>query len=111
MSSPANTKSSDAVSADALPPFGAPTLEQLTGLVFELASQLHVERARCIALEGALEEAGVLMPGAPDRAASQPNIRIRAAAALDRAMAGMMRVVTEDADPRTPLRGEADKNA
>jgi hypothetical protein len=96
--------------ATPLPPFGAPTLEQLTGLVFELASQLHIERAQRIALETALADAGVLAPDEPERAASQPNVRLRSAAALDRAMAGMMRVLTEDADPRTPLRAQTDKN-
>lgn len=89
------------------PPYGAPTLEQLTGLVFELASQLHGERSRRIALEAALEDSGVLPPGACERVAAEPQVRARSLAALDRAMAGLTRVMTEDADPRTPLRVRA----
>ncbi len=87
------------------PPFGAPSLEQLTALVFELASQLHVERARRLALQAALEDAGFLASGALDAAASAA-VRARAAAALDQAMRGMMRVLTENDDPRRPLRAE-----
>ena len=89
-------------------PFATPSLEQLTALVFELASQLHVERAHRIALEAALESAGVLPPDAADGIASRADVRAKALAALDRAMAGVMRVLTEDADPRTPLRSQAD---
>ncbi len=89
------------------PPFGAPTLEQLTGLVLELASQLHGERSRRIALEAALEGSGVLPPGACERVADQPHVRARTLAALDGAMAGLTRVMTEAADPRTPLRAKA----
>lgn len=91
-----------------LAPCGAPTLEQLTGLVFELASQLHVERARRIALESVLEASGALAPHALD--SMTPEARTRAAAALDRAMAGIMRVLTENADPRAPLRATTDKS-
>ena len=89
------------------PPYGAPTLEQLTGLVFELASQLHGERTRRIVLEAALEGAGVLPQGACERVAEQPPVRARSLAALDCAMAALTRVMTEDADPRTPLRAQA----
>lgn len=86
------------------PPFGAPSLEQLSALVFELASQLHVERAQRIALQAALEEAGLLTPGALEAVGSSAAVRARSAAALDKAMNGMMRVLTEDDDPRRPLR-------
>ena len=89
------------------PPMGAPSLDLLTGVVFELASQLHVERARRLALEAALEASGALAPGAVERAGGDPTQRARAAQALERAVAGLMRVLTEDADPRTPLRDAA----
>jgi hypothetical protein len=92
---------------DDLSPFGAPTLEQLTALVFELASQLHVERVHRIALEAALEDAGVLAAGAAERVADLPGVRERAAAGLDRSLAGVMRVLTEDVDPRRPLRAQS----
>jgi hypothetical protein len=88
------------------PPFGAPSLEQLTALVFELASQLHVERAQRIALQTALEEAGLLSPSALAAVGAGAAARARSAAALDRAIAGMMRVLTESDDPRRPLRPE-----
>lgn len=91
---------------DDLSPLGAPTLEQLTALVFELASQLHVERVHRITLEVTLEEAGVLSSDAIDQVAHDAAVRARSDAALDRALAGVMRVVTEDADPRRPLRDQ-----
>lgn len=96
------------MSAQVQPPSasGAPTLEQLTALVFELASQLHAERVHRIALECALEAAGVLGADAAERIASEPHVREKALSGLDRAMAGVIRVITEDPDPRTPLRAQ-----
>lgn len=92
-------------SAPPLPPsFGAPTLEQLAGLVFELASQLHVERVHRIALETALETAGLIAPSEIDRAAAGATGRARSAAALDRSLAGLTRTMTENPDRRSPLR-------
>ena len=41
--------------------------DKLAALVFELAAQLHVERAQRSALERALVEAGVLAEGAAGR--------------------------------------------
>jgi hypothetical protein len=84
-----------------------PDNERLAGLVFELASQLHVERTRRLALETALERAGLLAPGAMDVLADDPALLARAREGLDRSMRGLMRVLTEAADPRAPLRGEA----
>jgi len=92
-----------------LSPFGTPTLEQLTGLVFELASQLHVERVHRIALEAALEAAGVLVPAAADGIAARADVHAKALTSLDRSMAGVMRVLTEHPDPRTPLRAPIGK--
>jgi hypothetical protein len=87
--------------------FGAPTLAQLTGLVFELASQLHVERVQRIALEAALKEAGLLDSAQLTTVAVRAEARARAAPALERAMRGLMRVLTEDAGPKTPLRAQS----
>lgn len=84
--------------------FGIPDPERLAGLVFELASQLHAERARRIALEHALVSAGVLTADAVEAAA--PTARAEASAALDRSIDGLLRVMAESADPRTPLRHE-----
>jgi len=93
--------------ADPTEAFAAPTLEQLTGLVFELASQLHVERVQRIALETALEEAGLLEAAKLSAPAVLAAARARAAPALNRAMQGVMRVLTEDADLKTPLRAQS----
>ncbi len=84
--------------------FGIPAPEQLAGLVFELASQLHAERARRIALEQALISAGILTAG--DIEAAAPATRSETSAALDRAMHGLLRVMAESTDPRTPIRHE-----
>ena len=84
-----------------------PDTERLAGLVFELASQLHAERSRRMALEIALERAGLLAPGAADALGEDPALLARSRAGLDRSMRGLMRILTEAADPRAPLRGEA----
>ena len=90
-----------------LSPYGAPDLEQLTALVFELASQLHVERIRRLALEVALESSGALAPGVVQCLAGDGRLAARGAAELDQAMSGIMRVLTEGADPRNPLRAQS----
>jgi hypothetical protein len=87
-------------------PYGTPDNERLAGLVFELASQLHVERARRIALEAVLRDAGLVSEAAIQTAGAAQETRALTAAALDKAMGGLMRVVTEGADPRQPLRKE-----
>jgi hypothetical protein len=87
--------------------YGAPNLEQLTALVFELASQLHVERVRRLALEVALERSGALAPDAVQAVAGDARLAARGAAELERAMAGIMRVLTEGGDPRSPLRAQS----
>jgi hypothetical protein len=75
--------------------------DRLAGLIFELAAQLHVERAHRMALERALTEAGVLAEGAVLDPGPQ------AAAALDRSVRALLRVVTESGDNQVPLRAEA----
>lgn len=78
--------------------------ERLAGLIYELASQLHVERTQRIALELALERAGVIDGQSVATLAVDPALRERSAAALKRSMAKLMRIVTESADPSRPLR-------
>ncbi len=80
--------------------------ERLAGLVFELASQLQVERSQRVALELALERAGVLKPDSVASLAGDDELRRRSNSELDQAMAKLLRVLTESADPRGPLRGE-----
>jgi hypothetical protein len=87
--------------------FPVPDLDRLAGVVFELASQLHVERAQRIALEAALVEAGVLPADATERLADDAALRRRTQAALDESMSKLLRVITERADPRAPLRPES----
>ena len=77
--------------------------DKLASLVFELAAQLHVERAQRSALERALVEAGVLAEGAAAAAGPGPE----AAAALDRSIRALLRIASESGDHPAPLRAEA----
>ncbi len=81
------------MSSEARPPV-APDAAALAALLFELASQLHVERARRIALELALARAGTLAPDGIAALADEPEFQHRSRAALDESMAGLMRVIT-----------------
>lgn len=80
--------------------------DQIAALVFELASQLHVERQRRIAIETQLSRAGLLDTDALDHAASDVEVRDKGRAELDQALRGLLRIVTETGDPRGPLRAE-----
>lgn len=82
------------------------TPDQLGALVFELASQLHVERQRRIALEYALQRAGVIDSTALDAMAADPALLEAGGAALDGALRRLLRIVIETGDPRGPLRSE-----
>jgi hypothetical protein len=86
--------------------FGTPDPERLAGLVFELASQLHVERARRISLEAALVKAGLVTPAGIEAAGATPETRADMGAALDKAIGGLLGVLAENPNPRTPLRKE-----
>jgi len=88
-------------------PYAPLDADRLAGLVFELASQLHAERSRRIALELALERVGALPPTAVEALAGDTELKARTGPALDLALANLMRVLTEAADPRAPLRAEA----
>lgn len=88
-------------------PVVSPDPERMAELIFELASQLHIERAQRIALELALARAGVLDAQAMEGLARDAELRSRSAAALDQSMAKLMRVLTQHADERAPLRTEA----
>ena len=81
--------------------------DQLGALIFELASQLHVERQRRIALEAALSRAGVLPSGALDRVAAEAATVETGHAALDASLRRLLRIITEAGEPRGPLRSEA----
>jgi hypothetical protein len=79
--------------------------ERLAGLVFELAAQLHAERLHRLALEHALVAAGVLPDAALQDSAADPALRERSRREVEASVARLMRVITESADPRAPLRG------
>lgn len=86
--------------------FGTPDPTRLAALVFELASQLHVERAHRIALEQALLAAGVITPERLRQA--EGNARDATSQALDRSVRALMQVMSESDNPRMPLRGTGD---
>jgi len=86
--------------------FGAPEGDKLAALVFELASQLHMERVRRLALETAMIRAGLISEAGLESLADDDAFVARSRAALDEAMDKLMRILTENADPRTPLRGQ-----
>src|SRR5206468_10745266 len=81
--------------------------DRLGALLFELASQLHVERQRRIALEAALQRAGVLAPGAIDALVEDGAVMGQGRDALDGALRRLMRIMTEAGAPAGPLRDEA----
>lgn len=83
-----------------------PDARRLAGLVFELASQLHVERTHRLALELVLERSGVMSPQHPAGLSDDTELAQRASRELERSMARLMRVLTEQADERAPLRKE-----
>lgn len=72
-----------------------PDNASLAALVFELASQLHVERARRLALELALQRAGVLVPGATTDLAADAEWRRLSTQASEESMARLMRVIAD----------------
>ena len=80
---------------------------KLAALIFELASQLHVERARRLALEAALVARGTLSESDIEAAGSDAAFRRTAAEAADFAVRRLLRVLSESSDERGPLRGEA----
>ena len=86
----------------------APDCERLTGLVFELASQLHVERAQRVALQVALEKAGLIDAATLQSLASDAALQRRNREMLEESIAELLRVLSESADPRRPLRDIAE---
>jgi SOS response regulatory protein OraA/RecX len=97
------------VSAD--PEFGELDNATLAALVFELASQLHVERTRRLALEAALASAGIVTAANIEAAGEDASFRDQAAKAADLAIRKLLRVLSESPDERVPLRAEAPRIA
>lgn len=83
------------------------TNDQLAALLMELASQLHVERQRRMALQTVLERQGLIDPAAMEALAADPDFNAAAGAAVDASLRRLLRIMTERGDPRGPLRAEA----
>jgi hypothetical protein len=79
-------------------------LDKLAELVFELAQQLHVERARRIALEQALIARGAVTAAAIEETAAAAVARDPARAQLDRSLERLMRILEASGGPEAPLR-------
>lgn len=79
--------------------------DRLAGLVFELAAQLHAERAQRIVLQTALRSRG-LLDGA-DIAAAADHAAAGIAAALEISQRRLLDVIVELDDVSGPLRHEA----
>lgn len=89
------------------PEFGTLDNSTLAGLVFELASQLHVERTRRLALEAALARRGLLSAAEIEAAGDGTACRTEASAAADASIRKLLRVLSDSPDERAPLRAEA----
>ena len=85
---------------------GDDAIDKLAGLVFELASQLHEERARRQALEARLAETGALDIAALEALADDPGFRDGSRAAADASIRRLLRILEEDGGPEGPLRAE-----
>jgi hypothetical protein len=81
--------------------------DRLAALVFELASQLHVERTQRMALEEVLVRAGVIEAGATEKLAEDPALLTATRGKLDTSIRALLRIVTEAGDAQGPLRPEA----
>ena len=79
-------------------------LDRLGEVVLELAQQLHVERARRIALEQALADRGLLDRAAIDAAASSAAAQDASRRELDASLERVLRIMTASGGPEAPLR-------
>jgi hypothetical protein len=91
------------------PEFGGLDNATLGALILELASQLHVERTRRLALEAALADAGVVGPTTIEKTGEQAALREQAAKAADQSIRKLLRVLSDSKDERVPLRAEGDR--
>lgn len=87
--------------------FADPQLDRAASLILELASQLHVTRTRVRVLEAALVRQGVLTAGEIDAFEPAEEEAAVLDADRDRAMRGLLRILTEDGPAAHPLREEA----
>lgn len=92
---------------DELKFLAAGDLDRLAALVFELSSQLHVERHKRLALERALIAKGVLTESDIAALADDASFLAIARDEADRSLRKLLRILAEDGDRRAPLRNEA----
>lgn len=81
--------------------------DRLAGLVFELAAQLHAERAQRIALQAALSKRGLIDDGDVEAAAGADDTARDITAALELSQRRLIDVLVELDDVSGPLRHEA----
>ena len=79
-------------------------VDQVAGLVFELATQLHVERQRRLALEEVLVRRELVARDELHALAEDEAFRDRVRAELVGAQQALLDVLLESDDARTPLR-------
>lgn len=84
---------------------GKDSADKLAGLIFELASQLHEERVRRLALEETLMEGGLDL-SAVDTLVDDDDFRERSRTEADASIRKLLRILEEDGSPEGPLRGE-----
>lgn len=82
-------------------------IDRLAALVFELSSQLHVERQRRMALERVLVAKGVVAEAEVAALAEDQAFLGTARDAADRSLRKLLRILAEDGDRKAPLRKEA----
>ncbi|MGH8137122.1 MAG: hypothetical protein ACREVV_02840 [Steroidobacteraceae bacterium] len=89
------------------PEFGEIGNATLAALIFELASQLQIERTRRLALEAALANSGIVMPAKIETVSEEAWFREEATKAADLSIRKLLRMLSESPDERVPLRTEA----
>jgi hypothetical protein len=83
------------------------SVDQVAAMVLELASQLHVERQRRMALETLLLRQGVLDEAALTAMGTDETFLAASRGELDAGLRRLLRIMTETGDPSGPLRAEA----
>ena len=86
--------------------FDDPQLDRAMGLVFQLASELHVTTQRLHALEALLVDTGALEEGSLDSFQPTESQEAHLGQVRDAMMARLLRVVAEHGPSTHPLRDE-----
>jgi hypothetical protein len=89
------------------PEFGELNNATLAALLFELASQLHIERTQRLALQAALTSKGIITSVAIEAAGADAAFREEVGKAADQSIRKLLRVLSESPDERVPLRSQA----